>query len=432
MANPQWTNWSGHVSCNPSEISYPETEEQVVEIVQKAIQNNQKIRILGRGHSFSQLVQTNDIIVCLDKLSGLIEINNDKTEATVWAGTQIKELGGLLFEHGLAQENLGDIDVQSIAGATATGTHGTGVKFGNIATQITGMTLVNGKGELVQISKTENPEWLNAAQISLGTLGIITRISIRCCPTYNLKIVLKKSTWEETIANLDQLNSENRNFEFYSFPYSETVQHRITNLTTEPAQKDGFTRYFNDIVMENGFFWVLCEMTKRIPSLSQRMSRFISSAAVVTTKINHSHKIFATVRNVKFNEMEYNIPIEYYQDCSNEIKERIEKEQYQVHFPIEHRFVQGDDIWLSPAYQRNSAYIAVHMYKGMPYKKYFEDMEAIFRSYDGRPHWGKMHTKQCNTFEQIYPKWAEFKAVREQFDPNQVFLSSYLKDIFGC
>ncbi len=432
MTNPQWSNWSGHVSCRPTEICLPETEDQVTEIVQKAIRNNQKIRIVGRGHSFSQLVETNDILVSLDKLSGLIEINDTKDEATVWAGTQIKQLGELLFEHGLAQENLGDIDVQSIAGATATGTHGTGVTFGNIATQITKLTLVNGKGELVHISKTENSELLGAARISLGTLGIITRISIRCCPTYNLKINLSKGTWNETVDNLEQLNKDNRNFEFYSFPYSETVQHRITNLTTEPAKKDGLTRYFNDIVLENGFFWLLCEMTKRMPSISQRMSRFISSAAVVTTKINHSHKIFATVRNVKFNEMEYNIPIEAYKDCAIEIKAKIEKEKYQVHFPIEHRFVQGDDIWLSPAYKRDSAYIAVHMYKGMPYKKYFEDMEAIFRSYNGRPHWGKMHTKQCDTFEQIYPKWNDFKAVREQMDPNQVFLGDYLKDLFGC
>lgn len=371
-------------------------------------------------------------MVSLNKLSGLIEINEGKNEATVWAGTQIKELGELLFEHGLAQENLGDIDVQSIAGATATGTHGTGVTFGNIATQITGMTLVNGKGELVHISKSENTELLDAARISLGTLGIITRITLRCSPAYNLKIVLKKASWDETIRSIDQLNAENRNFEFYYFPYSETVQHRITNLTNEPAKKDGFTRYFNDIIMENAVFWVLCEMTKRIPSISQRMSRFISSAAVVTTKINHSHKVFATVRNVKFNEMEYNIPVESYKDCVSEIKERIEKEKYQVHFPIEHRFVKGDDIWLSPAYNRDSAYIAVHMYKGMPYKKYFDDMEAIFRSYNGRPHWGKMHTKQCDTFEQIYPKWNDFKAVREKMDPNQVFLGDYLKGILGC
>jgi len=432
MTNPQWRNWSGHVACNPSELSYPETEDQVTEIVQKAIRNNQKIRIVGKGHSFSPLVATNDILVSLDKLSGLIKINEAQNEATVWAGTQIKQLGELLFQHGLAQENLGDIDVQSIAGATATGTHGTGITFGNIATQITGMSLVNGKGELIHISKTENAEWLDAARISLGTLGIITRISIRCSPAYNLKIVLKKTSWEETINNIERLNSENRNFEYYSFPYSETVQHRITNLTTDKAQKDGIVRYFNDVIMENAFFWVLCEMTRLMPSMSRRMSRFIGSAAVVTTKINHSHKIFATVRNVKFNEMEYNIPIAAYKDCVKDIKALFTKEKYQVHFPVEHRFVQGDDIWLSPAYKRDSAYIAVHMYKGMPYKKYFEDMEALFRSYDGRPHWGKMHTKQCDTFEQIYPKWNDFKKIRQQLDPNQVFLNDYLKGVFGC
>ncbi len=431
MAKKQWSNWSGMVVCEPSEIHFPTSEEEVVKIVQQAAEAKTRIRIVGTGHSFSHLVYTNDILISLDKLKGLIDVDKEKGEATVWAGTEIKELGALLFEHGLAQENLGDIDVQSIAGATATGTHGTGVAFGNIATQVIGLTLVTGTGEVLNISDTENPALFKAAQISLGVLGVIIKIKLKCLPAYNLEIKLVKSTFNETIEKLDHYNQENRNFEFYNFPYSETTQLRITNLTKKPPAKDGFKRYFNDVVMENGVFWVMCEFSKLFPTQSHKVSKLVAAGAVTTTKVNNSHKIFATVRNVRFNEMEYNVPADDYKMVIKDIKKRIEQRKYQVHFPIENRFVKGDDIWLSPAYDRDSAYIAVHMYKGMEYKRYFREMEEIFMAYGGRPHWGKMHYQTAESLETRYPKWEAFHKVRKQLDPEGIFLNDYLKRMFG-
>lgn len=431
MSRQKWQNWSGMVVCEPSEILYPKSEEEVVAIVQRAAETKTIVRIAGKGHSFSHLVYSNDIIVSLDKLSGLISVDKEKNEATVWAGTAIKTLGELLFEKGLAQENLGDIDVQSIAGAISTGTHGTGMAFGNIATQVTAMTIVTGTGEILNLSATENPDLFRAAQVSLGVLGVITKLTIKCLRAYNLEIKLAKSTFTETMNGLEGLNNNNRNFEFYCFPFSEIVQHRITNITNKPPKKNAIARYFNDVVMENGIFWLLSEYSRMFPSKSHSISRLIASAASNTVKTDHSHRVFATVRNVRFNEMEYNVPLEDYKMVIKDLKKRIDERKYQVHFPIENRFVKGDDIWLSPAYERASAYIAIHMYKGMEYKRYFREMEEIFMAYGGRPHWGKMHYQTAESLATRYPKWEAFHTLRKGLDPQGIFLNDYLKRMFG-
>ena len=426
----KWQNWSGLVQCQPQEILFPTSEEEVVQIVQRAANDKRKIRVVGSGHSFSPIVATDDILISLDELKGLIEVDKENGEATVWAGTKIKELGNLLFQEGLAMENLGDIDVQSIAGATATGTHGTGTGFGNISTQITGITLVTGRGDVLQTSPTENSHYFKAAQISLGTLGIITRIRLKLQPAYNLEIKLQKAEFGETLEKLDSYNANNRNFEFYNFPYSDIVQLRLTNLTDKKPKKNSLLRYFNDVVVENVVFEGISKINKAFPSWSPSMSKIVAKGSVTTTKINHSHNIFATVRWVRFNEMEYNVPMEHYKEIVKIMRKRFDDHRYQVHFPIENRFVQADDIWLSPAYERESAYIAIHSYKGMAYEPYFSDMEAIFKEFGGRPHWGKMHNRSAEDFATLYPKWNDFHRVRKELDPEGMFLNKHLTAIF--
>ncbi len=426
----KWENWSGMVQCQPKEFLAPKTEEEVVKIVQRAANDRRKIRVVGSGHSFSHLVYTKDILINLDNLSGLVEVDREKGEATVWAGTKIKKLGELLFEKGLAMENMGDIDVQSIAGATATGTHGTGITFGNISTQIVGMTIVTGRGEVLYTSATENEKYFKAAQISLGTLGVVTQIKLKLLPAYNLAIKLSKAKFDETLEKLEYHNANNRNFEFYNFPYSDIVQLRETNLTEIQPKKDGMVRYFNDVFLENAVFGALSKFSKTFPRYSQTISKIVAQGAVVTTKINHSHHIFATIRTVRFNEMEYNIPMEHYKEVVKIMRKRFDEHQYRVHFPIENRFVQADDIWLSPAYERFSAYIAIHSYKGMAYEPYFSDMEAIFKEFGGRPHWGKMHNRSGADLASLYPKWNDFHQVRKELDPEGIFLNDYLKGVF--
>lgn len=429
MSQNTWKNWAENVICNPEQILKPSSEEEIISIIQTAAKNEKSIRMVGNGHSFSGLVETDSIIVALDNWGGLINVEGQV--ATVKAGSNIKFLGEELYQNGLAQENLGDIDVQSIAGAISTGTHGTGVEFGNLATQVEEMTFINAKGERITCSESQNHDIFKAAQVSLGSMGVITQIKLKCLPKYILELRNVKSNITDTLAKLEQYKKENRNFEFYYFPYTETVQLKISNVTETEPKEGGILQYLNDIVLENGAFKLFSEISRIIPSQSRNVSKLVGAFVGESKRNTWSHRVYATSRLVRFTEMEYNIPDAAFEECILEVKKKIEDTRYDLHFPIECRFVKGDDIWMSPAYERDSAYIAVHMYKGMPYKKYLSDMEAIFKKYDGRPHWGKLHYQTADSLRAIYPKWDDFHAIRKEMDPNGMFLNQHLRRVFG-
>ncbi len=424
-----FSNWSGNLRFTPGNLFRASSEEAIIDLVQLAAREGKKVRVVGAGHSWTPLVETEDYLLNLDQLCGLLAIEGN--EATVWAGTRLKELGQLLFEKNLALENLGDIDVQAIAGAISTGTHGTGVNFQTISNQISRLRMVTASGEVVTCDAEQLPDLFNAARTSLGTLGIITQITLRCQPTYKLEYRGGKESLDHCLSRLSQYNAETRNFEFYCFPYSERVQTKFINETNEAPTKDSLSRYLNDVVLENGVFGAICNVSRALPTTIPALSKLTAAAAGTNRKIDHAHRIFATVRDVRFNEMEYNIPAEKLPEALNALMRMIRDERIKVNFPIECRFVKSDNLWISPAYQRNSAYIAVHMFKGMSYREYFEKVEALMSNYGGRPHWGKMHFLLNDSLAERYPKWDDFKRLRREMDPDGRFLNRYLEKVFG-
>lgn len=424
-----WQNWSGSVTCTPAAIQYPSTLDEIVALVKQCAASGKKLRVVGAGHSFTPLVATDQILVSLDHYAGLEHIENHT--ATVKAGTRLKALGDLLFQHGLAQENLGDINVQSIAGAISTGTHGTGVNFGSISTQVIGLKLVTGDGSVVECSETQNRDLFKAAQVSLGALGVIVSVTLRLQPMYTLHIDIRKKSLSECLANLETYKHDNRHFEINWIPYTDTVQAKFTNLTTEPAQPKSFASAFNEYALENGALWLFSVFNRQFPSMSERVCKTMAAFVSDATTISHAHQVFASVRKVKFQEMEYNLPADCFPAAIREVDEAIRREKIKVHIPVECRFAKGDDINLSPAYGRDSAYIAVHMFKGMEYRRYFEVVEAIFKKYEGRPHWGKMHTRTAHELRALYPRWDDFQKVRDMCDPQRVFTTSYIASILG-
>ncbi|GHO95279.1 FAD-binding oxidoreductase [Reticulibacter mediterranei] len=433
----QWSNWSGVVECSPEAILKPKSIEDVSKIVQKSHQAGNHVRVVGSGHSFTPVVQTNGILLSLDNLQGIEQIDIDEEEGntvTVLAGTRLKKLGEELFDQGLAQENLGDIDEQSIAGAISTGTHGTGARFGTISTQIVGLTLVTASGELLECSPEQHPDIFKAAQVSLGMLGVIVRVKLRVVPFKRLHFQSHRLPLSECLDNLERYKQENSHFEFFWLPYTNDVQAKFTNETDTPLKGknvlDTLWGNFNKVVLENGVYWLFSEACRLRPQLCQPVSRLSASLIASVDEVEYSHRIFATPRWVRFNEMEYNIPAEHARSVVQEVQECINRNQFAVHFPIECRFVHADDIWLSPAYQRESFYVAVHMYCGMPYKEYFRQVEEIFRRYQGRPHWGKLHTQDAYSLTELYPRWHDFRRVRARLDPQGVFLNDYLRLLF--
>lgn len=426
-----WSNWSGSVKSTPLEVIKPRSIDELARLIGEYGRVGRHVRVAGAGHSFTPLVQTNDILISLDDMHGIESIDNDRSTATVFGGTRLKQLGEQLLEHGLAQENLGDIDVQSIAGAISTGTHGTGIRFGSLSTQVVGITLITASGEVLECSEEQDSEIFKAAQVSLGALGVIARVKLRVVPAKRLHYVGARNKLSECLANLEQYRQENSHFEFYWFPYTDLVQTKFINETDVEAKGSNLWGEFNKVVLENGVFWLLSEACRLVPNFCKSVANISGQAIANVDETDYSHRLFATLRMVRFNEMEYNIPMEYTSEVITAIQQCINEKQFKVHFPIEVRFVHADDIWLSPAYQRASTYIAVHMYRGMPYREYFHAIEEIFKRYQGRPHWGKMHTRTAAELAELYPHWNDFLRVRAALDPQGVFLNDYLRELLA-
>jgi FAD-linked oxidoreductase len=427
----KWSNWAGNVECVAEHIFYPRTEAEIVEIIQLATKDKKRIRVVGEGHSFSPLIATDHFIISLKYMTGIIHIDKKNLLATAWAGTSINKANAELFKSGVAMINLGDIDVQSLGGATATGTHGTGTTFGNVSTEIVAFTIITAKGEILNCSKDENTELFLAGRISLGALGIITKMTFNIAEAYKLEYTSSSDDFYQTLDALEEYNNKNRNFEFYYFPYSDKLQIKESNITDKPVKHNKFLAHINDVFLENTVMKLVSKIGITFPSTAKTLSRWIAKAVPKGTTINYSHEIYATVRTVYFKEMEYNIPIEDFKACIQEFKDLLEKNEYFVFFPVECRFAKGDDIWLSPAYGRDSAYIAIHVFKEQEHDPYFKEMEALFMRYNGRPHWGKMHTRKAETLSKTYEKWDDFLALRAKLDPDKLFLNPHLEDVFG-
>ena len=421
-------NWAGNVNFEPSVVAKPKTRQDLAALITDAVKAKKKIRVVGSGHSFTRLIETPDILVSLDEMQGVIDQQGNAVR--VFGGTKLKRLGDELYDLGLGLANLGDIDVQSISGALSTGTHGTGSSLGVISTQVEALTLVNGRGIEVRCSKDENPDLFSAARVSLGALGVIADATMHTEKRYKLAMTQEKATLESALANFETYNQTHRHYEFFWFPHSKTVLQKLTKLTVEEPLPVTMSQHFSEVILENTLFEGISRVARAFPSMAPAISRLCGSMASGNRRRDWSHRVFASPRWVKFVEMEYGIPLKHFRDVIHEIEKDLELQKHLVHFPIECRFVKGDDIWMSPAYVEDRAFIAVHMYRGMPYKKYFAAMEKIFLKFNGRPHWGKMHTLKAHELAPLYPRWRDFQRQRELMDPDRVFETKYMSELW--
>jgi len=424
------SNWSGSVRFQPKEVLYPRDEWELREFVLMAYQGHRKLRVIGTGHSFSRLIETPDVLISLDRMQGISDFDEVTGDATIFGGTKLWRMNELLFEKNRCLENLGDINRQSIAGTISTGTHGTGRGLGTISTQAREITLVTARGKLIRCSNDENPDLFAAARVSLGALGVISKVKLKTLPAYRLKYIQKRISVAEVLADLDRASNGHRHFEFFCFPYSPWVQAKYADETEEAISKNTLGSKFNAIVMENILFKILSEISRWVPGMTMGVAKLCGAAVGGGEKTNWAHEVFSTPRWVKFQEMEYSVPAEAMKDVLTALRKMIERKRMRVHFPIECRYVKGDDAWLSPAYGRDSAYLAIHAYKGMPYEEYFRAAESIFRNHGGRPHWGKMHFLSARELRPLYPKWDDFQDIRKKMDPRGVFMNSTLERLF--
>jgi FAD-linked oxidoreductase len=426
-----WKNWAGDESCTPAAWERPESVDAVSAAVRRAADAGRTVRVAGAGHSFGDLVCTDGVLMSLDGLSGVQLVDRGRGLVRVAAGTQLHALNRLLDAKGLALANLGDIDVQSVAGAISTGTHGTGRSIGNLATMVESLELVTADGTVRQVG-ADDLETLAAARISLGALGVVTAYTLRVVPAFNLRGVDKPMPLAEVIDGLDELVDGNDHFEFFWFPHTSVALTRANNRTDEAAAPEGkVAAYVRNTLVENQLLDVVCRTGRRFPGQIPRLNRLVTRALTPATRVDRSYRIFASQRSVRFTETEWSVPRSELKATLTELQDLVHSTDHPVNFPFEVRFVAGDEAsFLSPAYGRESAYIAMHCYQGMPWRDFFTRSQEIALAHGGRPHWGKRHSLDATTLATIYPEWDRFQQVRTRLDPDGLFANDHLRRVF--
>ena len=426
-----WRNWAGNQKANPLSIEAPKSVSELSAIVSRASEQGQKVKAVGSGHSFTSAAATNGRMIRLENLSGILHVDHASCQVTVGAGTRLSDLNMLLHTEGLALANLGDIAYQTVAGAISTSTHGTGKALTGLAGQVVAMKLIDGQGEIIECSKTLNPQIFDVARVSVGALGIITEYTLQAVPSFRLRALEQPMRLDDVLENAHDLASAHDHFEFFWIPHTKWALTKRNNRTEDELQPLPRVKgWIDKTFMENYAFGALCRVGRARPSLIPRLATALPSSGS-REYVDQSFKIFASPRIVRFYEMEHALPVEALVPALKEICAMVDRKGYLLNFPVEVRFTKGDDVPLSTAYGRDSAYIAVHVYKGMECEPFFRDVEDILRAYNARPHWGKMHYRDAEELSKLYPRWDEFIALRNQLDPQRTFSNAYSDTVFG-
>lgn len=423
----RWKNWSGAQSCYPENIVAPKSEDELAATLASA---KKGIRPVGSGHSFSAVVPTDHTILSIANLAGLQSVDQAGKKATFGAGTLLSQTGKPLAENGLAMVNMPDIDYQSLGGLLATSTHGTGVKYGSMSTQVEAFRLVTPQGEVIDADRQSSPELFNAGRVALGSLGVMSNVTLGCRDKFNVREKLELGKTEEYLEDIDNLIDNNQHWEMQVLTHSDYALGIWLNETDEPANTDA------DNPEEGGNEFValiegLHKYGSDFPGARRALFNGIASQVTFEDRIAASYSIFANVRNVRFNEMEYQVPRDAGPACLREILATIHSKNLESWFPIEYRYVQGDDIWLSQFQGETKASISIHQYYQMDHHHFFAEIEPIFWKYGGRPHWGKLHTLNARQLKALYPHWQDFMDVRAALDPEGKMLNPHLRSVFG-
>ena len=430
----KWRNWARTETSRPVLEVAPRTVEQVVLAVQRARETGHPVKPIGASHSFTAIGATDGVRLSMESLRGLVDVDLERGRVTLWAGTHLWELPSILDPLGLALENMGDIDHQTISGATSTGTHGTGLGFGGLSTRIVGATLVTGTGEIIDVDEDHNADLLLAVALGLGALGVLLTVTIQCVPSFLLRAVEASAPYEEVLENFAELNRAADHFEFFWFPHTNST--RTKTNTRLPIDSGAhplgrLSRFIDEEIVNNAMLGAVVGFERFVPSATPSINRAIETVSSSRDYSDVSHRVYVTNRRVRFRELEYALPFDAVPTALRELRQLIERKNYRISFPVEVRAAAADELMLSTAHGRESGYIAVHRYWRDPDREYFREAEALLKAHDGRPHWGKMHTRDAESLRLTYPKFDEFLAVRNRLDPDRVFANPYLERVLG-
>jgi L-gulono-1,4-lactone dehydrogenase len=432
-AAPRWTNWARTETARPQAVVSPRDVDEVARVVQAAASAGRRVKAVGSGHSFTGAAVTDGVMVRLDALARRLDVGAAGL-VTVGAGWTLHDLGPALQAHGLAMSNLGDIDAQTVSGAIGTGTHGTGARFGGVSDQVRGLQLVLADGSVVECGPDDDPDLFESARVGLGAFGVVTAVTLQCEPAYGLRAGETPMGFDEVLDGLDELVGANDHFEFYWFPHTRRTLTKRNNRLDPGSRVEPLSRrrsYVEDELLSNHVF----EVVNRVATLAPRTTRALNAVSARAlgerTYSDASCKVFASSRRVRFRESEWAVPRAELADVLREVDSWVETAGELVSFPVEVRFGAADAPWLSTAHGRETAWIAVHQYHRRDHRRYFDAVQAIATSVEGRPHWGKLHTLGAEQLSGLYPRFADAMAVRRRVDPERLFANAYLEKVFA-
>lgn len=419
-----WSNWSGYLHASPRQIAKPEDMTELVGLIRNASGN---VRIVGSGHSFTPLVATDGTILDLGAFSGLYSHDSQAMTATVGAGTPLGRLTQLLDGVGQGLPNMGDIDRQTIGGALGTATHGSGLTLGAYHTQLRGLQIVDGRGEPREMTIERDADLIHAVGVNLGVFGAMTGVTLQNMASYNLHRRRQMLPMRQVLEDFTALMSSHRSAEFFVIPFSGHALHLTYDATQSsaghhPPEQD-----------EDGLqtLKTLCSTLKWFPWLRRALIGSALSRVKPEDFVDIWYGAYVSERRTRFNEMEYHLPFEVGAKAVEEVLTTLERHFPEVYFPMEIRSVMPDEFWLSPFYRRPTCSIAIHHDAAEDPMPFFRAIEPIFRKYDGRPHWGKMHSLKASDFRALYPRFDDAMGVRREIDPDNRFVSPYLAQILG-
>jgi FAD-linked oxidoreductase len=416
-----WSNWSGSVRMRPRERLRPRDQQSLAAAVARA----SHVRVVGAGHSFMPLCETEGTLLDLSELEGQLKVAPDGRSVWAPAGWSLRKLAPRLWEMGLSLPNQGDIDTQSLAGAIATGTHGTGAALGSLSTLARAFRLLLADGSVVECSDSELPELFHAQRLSLGLLGIALAIRVDVLPAYRLEERVSVVSLAQMVEHFDEVAAQHRHAEFFVFPYAD----QVILKTLQPT--DDARHYEAPSPFDAPIFKLACEATAAFPAAARKVQGALMRLVRGSRRFGPAHMIFPNERSVRFEEMEYELPRSAGLPALREVLQWIRARSLPVAFPFEFRWTAADDIWLSPFNGVAAASVSMHQYAKMPWSELFASAEAIFRAHGGRPHWAKRHTLSARQVSELYPDAAKFRAVRDQVDPQAKFANPHLMELFA-
>jgi FAD-linked oxidoreductase len=434
----QWQNWAGLESADPRTVITPATTEEVVAAVEAARRDRSTVKMIGSGHSFTAIGAPGDAMLRPDLLRGILAVDREAMTVTAYAGTQLKVLNAELERLGLSLHNMGDIAEQTLAGATSTGTHGTGGVAAGLSAQLAGFQLVSGTGEVLDATAETNPDVFALGRVGLGALGILTTVTLQVEPLFLLEAHERPMSWDQALGSFDQMVADCHHSDMYWFPHTDRMlvkQNARLDADLSEAQPVGRVRgWVDDDLLSNTVFGALTAVANRIPAVAPRMNQISVRALSARTYSDVAHRVFISPRRVVFREMEYAVPRAAGLEALREARRVVDSSDWRISFPVEIRVAPADDIALSTAYDRDSFYLAFHTHHRSDWRThaaYMEAMEAVMRAHDGRPHWGKLHTRTAADLAPAYPRFEEFLALRDRLDPDRVFANDYLRRVLG-